>query len=264
MDEAWVCCEQNKCAAINSHVKTPIKVVPMPADITKYEKPYKPLDIPELKDKFVFYFIGEAIPRKNLQALLKAFHIEFAPHEQVALCIKTSLPGMNPVDCGKMVQNLSMDVKKNLKLYPDPESYHKEVVITSHMSEKDIMRLHATCDCFVMPSHGEAWSIPAFDAMAMGNTPLVTMGLGCDDFIGLAGFRVKASSSPVFGMTSTFDNLCCGNESWWDISVENLQECMRYVFEKDLSATRQVGNDRAQEFSYKAVGEKMKGLLSCP
>ena len=47
-----------------------------------------------------------------------------------------------------------------IKSYPDRVDYY--------ISEEDIYSIHSSCDCFVMPSYGEAWCIPAFDAMGFG------------------------------------------------------------------------------------------------
>jgi glycosyltransferase involved in cell wall biosynthesis len=277
MDEAWVCCEQNRTASLNSNVTVPIQVVPIPCNIEKYEHPYEPLPIPELKDKFVFYFIGEAIKRKNLPALLKAFHTEFDPSEPVALCIKTSLPGISPGQCGEVIQQLCLDIKKNLKLYPDVGAYHKEVVITSPMNEEDLMRLHAMCDCFVCPSYGEAGSIPAFDAMAMGKTPIVTDYTGMIDFvldeietgpdgehdIVECGCVCFSREEPVFGMIETFDNLYTGRETWQSIHVGHLSEEMRRMYENADARQRCSDNgiNAAYQYTYGQIGNQIKGLL---
>ena len=64
-----------------------------PVDITKFDKEHNKLPhIPT--DTFNFYFIGEYIERKNLDALIVAFHREFDRREPVNLIIKTNSGGM--------------------------------------------------------------------------------------------------------------------------------------------------------------------------
>ena len=58
LDEGWVSCQQSLDASIYSGVKIPLKVFPIPTNISRFERSYEPLDIPEVKNSFVFYFIG--------------------------------------------------------------------------------------------------------------------------------------------------------------------------------------------------------------
>ena len=72
-----------------------VKIVNHASNLDKYRQSYEPFDIPHLKNKFVFYFIGELNKRKNLEALLKAFHLEFKRHEDVELVLKINIPGLS-------------------------------------------------------------------------------------------------------------------------------------------------------------------------
>ena len=74
MDEIWVPSEQNKQAAKNSGVTVPIEVVPHSLDISSYSNT-DGARVQEMENSFTFGFVGEFIERKNLRALLRAFHI---------------------------------------------------------------------------------------------------------------------------------------------------------------------------------------------
>lgn len=264
MDEAWVPCIQNQIASIDSYVKTPIKVVPVPADISKYQKTYEKANIPHLKDKFVFYHIGEVNRRKNLFTLVKAFHLEFEPQEPVALVIKGTVPGASPADTERHIAEICNSTKRSLKLYNKLEVYHGEIIISKRLTEEEMMGLHASCDCYVSPSYGEAWNIPAFDAMAMGKTPICTDVGGPSDFIrDDAGWLVPWKPEPVFGMEGTFNDIYVGNEDWAAIDVYELRKSMREAFEhrglREIKA--EIGMARAVEYSQQAVGMQMRNLL---
>ena len=183
MDEAWVTNRQMITAAENSHVATPLAVVPVPCDTAKYSKEYDIIELPGGDNLFRFYFLGEFSRRKNVMALLKAFHLEFRPTDKVQLVIKANIPGRTTTQAERIIRETCGKVKNALKIYRNPGMYHDEVVLTQRFTEEQIMRLHHTCDCFVMPSHGEAWCIPAFDAMAMGKTPICTNIGGPTDFL---------------------------------------------------------------------------------
>ncbi len=257
MDEVWVINEQMKDAAIKSGVKRKISVVPHTLQIEKFQREYKLLKgLQKYKDeeKFIFYFIGEPTRRKNLAAILKAFHTEFDVSEPVELLIKTS---------GQFedAEKFCNDLKAGLKLNRTKD----EIIVTEQLTDEEMMSLHAHCDCLVAPSYGEAWSIPAFEAMAHGRTPIVTgWGGPCDFLSNKEGWMVHYMLEPAFGMNDSFQDLYTGNELWASIDIPHLKECMRECYsnaglrkEKSLN-----GIARAYDFSYENVGNLMKGILN--
>ena len=265
LDEGWVSCQQSLDASIYSGVKIPLKIVPIPSDISRFERTYSPLDIPEIENTFTFYFIGEAIRRKNLVALIKAFHLEFSPNELVSLVIKTNKSNLSSEECYKHISEMCSQVKNNLKLYKNIDDYSKEIIITQRLSDEQMMGLHASCDCFVMPSFGEAWCIPAFNAMGFGKTPICTNVGGMSEFLkGGGGFLVEGNSEPVFGMTETFHDIYTGRENWCSIDIRYLQSEMRYVYDSyshddsEYMKIKDHGRKSVYNYSYQTVGELMK------
>jgi glycosyltransferase involved in cell wall biosynthesis len=128
------------------------------------------------------------------------------------------------------------------------------------------MNLHYTCDCFVMPSFGESWCIPAFDAMAMGKTPICTNIGGMADFIGgktPGGWLVSGYDEPVFGATDTFGDLYTGYEQWRYISINELRKAMRQVYKNEAIRKERSENGMANAYNYSLtnVGNIMRELL---
>ena len=268
LDEAWVINNPSTPASLESGINIPIKVIPHASNVRKFDKKYNPLDAPELLNNFVFYFIGDLTLRKNLPALLKAFHLEFGTNENVELLIKTSQYGLGPDQCAEKVRDICTQVKKNLKLYDSLENYKEELIVTDRLSEEEVYRLHTSCDCFVMPSYGEAWCIPAFDALGFGKTPICTDVGGMADFLKNKGASlVPGVSEPVFGMTDTFDDIYTGQEDWTRIDIRKLQSEMRRVYEtyksdeESYAELQKAGVEAAKEFSYEKVGQIIKDEL---
>jgi glycosyltransferase involved in cell wall biosynthesis len=163
MDEAWVVNHQAKLASEDSGVRKPIHVVAQPCDISKFRRSYNELPFKQVvRDKFIFYTIGETNRRKHLDALIKAFHIEFSPEEPVELLIKTTPVGVRGA---QEIAHQCNEIKQYLKLYPSIEHYKQEIIIVDHWSDEKVAQLHNMCDCFVSASYGEAWCIPAFEAL---------------------------------------------------------------------------------------------------
>ena len=263
MDEAWVPNQDMIQNAVASKICAPIHVIPHACDVSRYQKSYEPLDIGYIKDKFVFYYIGEVNRRKNIPALIKAFHVEFGIHEDVALVLKAHLPGKSVKDSESHLKFMCDGIKDGLKMYPNRSTYHNEVFISQRLTDEDIMRIHKTCDCFVSTSFGEAWCIPAFDAMAMGNTPICTRNGGPQDFLRGCGWLVDKRAEPCFGMTETFSEMYVGDENWDGISQSHLMSCMREAFEnsKVRKQFSQAGIAKAYDYSHLAVGLQMKAVL---
>ena len=268
MDHAVVINRQMEAAARYSGVTIPISVVPHATDITRFQRGYEPLErLKPLKDdgQFIFYTMGEFVRRKNLGALIKAFHTEFDPSEPVQLVIKSSKPGLAPNQCKAEIEKVCQDIKRALKLHGGKtDLYKQEIIITERLTEQGVMRLHSSCDVFVQPSYGEAWSIPAFDAMAMGKTPIVTGCTGYLDYVSDAtGWLVNCRPEPVFAADDTFADLFVGSETWSSADVMHLRQCMREAFvNRDLTKTKSTnGIAKAYDFSYKAVGQKLKEAL---
>lgn len=268
MDAVWTPCEQNYQAALASGVQRPLWVIPHATDVKRFERTYAPLPlVQKLRDdgKFVFYTVGEYHRRKNLSAVVKAFHLEFDPSEPVELIIKAGKPGLPP---GELYKHIAADcekVKVALKLYPTPAHYKHERIITERMTERELMALHVGCDCFVQVSFGEAWSIPAFDAMAFGKTPIVTGAGGYTEYVSdQTGWLVDSREEPVVGALETFAELYTGRETWAVADVKHLRRCMREAYEReDLRKEKALaGMRRAYDFSHAAVGGLMKKALA--
>ncbi len=264
MDESWVpnSFMANECAEksgiLNDHY-----IVPHAFDMQKYQKEYKKITIPELQNKFVFYYVGEMNRRKNIGAILKAFHLEFEINEDVGLLLKTHIPGATATESERAIQALSAKVKEGLKLYPDVNSYHQELFICDYLDDEDIMRIHATFDCFVSGTLGEAWGIPIFDAMAMGKTPICTNTGGPRDFLGDGGYLVDSRQEPCFGMVEGFPDLYVGNEHWDTPDINQIRMAMRSAYENKNGRLRRSrrGIENSYRYSYQEVGSIMRSVL---
>ncbi|MAF24385.1 hypothetical protein CL634_02185 [bacterium] len=268
MDEAWVINKDAEKASLNSNIKIPIRIIPHASDIFKFEKEYDPIDIPSGKDNFIFYFIGDMNKRKNLEAFVKAFHTEFDINEPASILIKTNSESLAPDQCAEAVRNLCMRIKRELKLHRDLNSYKEDYIITDYLTEENIYKLHNSCDCFVGPSYGEAWCIPAFDAMGFGKTPICTNTGGMKDFIGNGGVLVNGSKEPVYDMQNGFFDLNNAKENWTSININELRKAMRMIYNLHTSKNKRYfdmqknGLKNAKKYSHKKIGNLIKETLN--
>ena len=233
-----------------SGVNVPTYVVPHARDFSIYTENYEKLN--QIKQStspsdFIFYTIGEQKRRKNLTALLKAYFLEFSSDENVCLVVKTDHDEES--DFSKYCNSISsgLSIKKIPRVF----------CIKERLTNKAIYQLHNSCDAFVQASYGEAWSIPAFDAMGFGKTPIVTNCSGYKDYLNdKVGWLVDCKKEPVFGQERIANGIYHGSEYWWSIDIEDLRRKMRecYAMEDVRKSKATVALDRAYEFSHEKVG----------
>lgn len=262
MDEAWVSCDHNRDASIESGVTVPVRAVPVPCDVTRFERSYAPHPIrDELPDSFLFYFIGDASVRKNLPALITAFHLEFHRDEPVELVLKASIRGLGADESRRRLREEFARVKASLNLYADPSLYKDELIVSERLSDEGVMRLHASCDCFVSASHGEGWGLPAFAAMAMGKTPILPDYSANPSYSN--GWLVPGRMEPVTRMQDAHGDLYTARQEWFSVDVSALRAAMRAAYEDVEQRTQRAtaGMLRAYDFSYERVGGTMRRMI---
>jgi len=190
--ECWVPCEQNR--AMLAACGVPSVVVPHPYDP---EAPVLRLVERKAATSPRLYFIGRWEPRKAPHELVGAFLREFAPGEATltikhgsALCID-AYP--RPED--------------SLKLWlDDPEvramgwtaSNASAVTIRGgHVRQDQILALHFHNNIYCQVGHGEAWSLPAFDAKLAGNLLVHVPYGGTADYASEEDVSVDYAMGPV-------------------------------------------------------------------
>lgn len=272
MDEVWVANHTSKNALEEDGFKTPVKVIHHTCDMSKYKKRYAELSIPEIENTFKFYYVGDFNDRKNLESVVTCFHSEFDKTDDVALVLKINKFGESPTEITQAMDKLTTSIKTKLRIHRKPESYLKDIIISDMLSSDDILALHNYCDCFVCPSHGEAWSIPSFDAMAFGNTPICSNFGGPKEFISESDWRTGHLINGVYSCCkcsdAAFEDLFTGKEYWFQPCEMQIRESMRKAYESwkknpiiYTNRNRSTGLKQAEKFSYDKIGKLMKELI---
>ncbi len=264
LDEVWVSTNKEKEYLQDSGITTPIEIVKMPIDFSKLDAEPEPYLIPNMEDCFVFYFVGEYTHRKNLMSMITAFHREFGRSEQVRLLIKATRSQMDAQELAGMMKNSILDHKHSLRLYRNEEAYHQEFIITEYITDGQMRSLHEQCDCMIMPSRGESVNRPLMDAMYMGNMAIGTSGTGMDDILGDAGWLVNSYETPVITVDPPFQEYYTARETWREIDIIHLQQCMREAFEadtKEREVRAKLGQQILSAHSYGAVSKRMEELV---
>ena len=272
MTEIWVPNQDLLDSLKNDKIKIPVKLIHHTFDINKYTQKYPDINITEADGHFKFYYIGDLNDRKNIETIITCFHSEFDKSENAILIIKVKKFAKNPDELKGIVDNLIVNIKNSLRMYNNIEEYKKDITITADASEENIYSIHQHCDCFVGPSHGEAWSIPSFEAMAFGNTPICSEFGGTKEFITSnenTGKCVGGVYSVCKCSDAAFPDIFTGREFWFQPCEKQIRSQMRKYYEqykedpiKYKREAKIAGLESAKRFSYEAIGNKMKEILS--
>jgi glycosyltransferase involved in cell wall biosynthesis len=265
MDEVWVPNKNLMDNLINDGLNKKIRVVHHASNISRMIHPDTKFTFPG-NNNFKFYYIGELNDRKNVESIIRSFHSEFANFEPVSLVLKIKKHGVSSSDLTKYCESICTTIKKELRMYKDDSSYHKELIIADDINDQHIEILHNSCDCFVAPSHGEGWSIPAFDAMRYGKTPICSNEGGPREFIDKDN---KNTGTLINGIYSTcnhsdpaFMDIFTGREDWFIPSEYEIKKAMRFYYENRNNIDRKAGLRMAEKFSYKTIGNTIRDILN--
>ena len=164
MDEIWVPTEWDKKKFKKAGVQVPIYIIHQGIDPNYFHPDYAPMKV-DAKESFKFVCNASWFPRKNLRNLIIAFQSEFARKEDVCLILKT-------IDLG-----LNKGIEKELADIPKSKMSANVYVKEEDMPDSHMPSLYTMADCFVLPTHGEGWGLPMFEALACG-IPVITTGYG--------------------------------------------------------------------------------------
>ncbi len=259
MDQIW---GPNRCGFADT------KIIPIPTDVTKYEKDYP---IPEYipRNTFNIYFIGECISRKNIESLIIAFHTAFSRKDDVNLIIKTNKNvGISNKDLFSLLRDEINQIKMNLGMYANLRLYRQEILVAGAVPEEELYGIHQGCHMLIVPSSGESQCMPYLDAVGFGNLIGTVKGTGPSNIFRHFPNRVPIESDyePIYCLEKPVKTLYTGNEMWYKPSVASIAEAMNtgYMLYKavDGKKDRPKNEEVKNTFSYTAVGEKINEYLS--
>lgn len=231
MDMIIVPCRFNSVVLRNCGVKKPIAICHPPFNLDLYKRDYKPLDIPEFKNKKIYYNICQLSSKKGIDVLLKAYFRAFfdIPNE-VLLVLKVFLGMIDRSNDEAIVLDMINRIKQNLRLPVD--KYPGIYLITDLIDDELIYRLHKSADVYVCSSRGEGWGIPPFEALAMGNILISHNWGGLADFVTPHNsVMYQANQSIVFNNPHPDPFLYTGLEDWAEPNDHQLMVSLRSVHE---------------------------------
>lgn len=117
-------------------------------------------------DKFSLFALASLVPSKGIMDLVEAIKILFS--RGIDLCLKVG-------GAGPLAKLINREISR----------YHLQhkLVLLGQLSPHQALSQYQSCDCFVMPSHHESFSVVLLEALACGKPLIATACGGPTDII---------------------------------------------------------------------------------
>lgn len=173
-------CQSLVDSAKKAGVQVPIVPINATLDTNEWTPKGPILRTNETPADFVkFLFIGNFIPRKNLEDLLLGFNVAFENTKDVVLTIKTWATGNDSQAKKNVIDGIKFLNSKATGLSFKP----KTNLIVDVLSEEQIISLIRGSDAYVSVSKGEAFDLPMVQAMALEKLVVATRFLAHKDYL---------------------------------------------------------------------------------
>lgn len=173
-------CNSLVSSAIKAKINVPIIPVNATLDVDSWTPEGPITNISEIPPGTIkFLFIGNFIPRKNLEQLLTGFACAFEGYTDVALIIKT-WSSSNDAN-GK--KHISDSIRHLYNKTTGLSSKPKVSVITDILDEDQMISLIRGCDVYTSVSKGEGFDLPMMQAMALEKLIVTTRFLAHSDYL---------------------------------------------------------------------------------
>ncbi|RKN85330.1 glycosyltransferase family 4 protein [Paenibacillus ginsengarvi] len=250
-DELWLQCSFNLVSFRGSGVHVPLVLMPNFFDVGEYDPEGERLPLPA-SESFLFLSVFDLQQRKGYDVLLEAFLNEFGPEDSVGLVVKVR--GEN--DAAKLEAIISGHPKARKE---KPPVY----IIGQMLSVQELRSLYRACDAFVLPTRGEGWGRPFFEAMLMELPAIGTNWSGQTEFM-REGNSYLVDVERLIRIENNEHSMFNGHY-WAEPSLGDLQKKMRYVAEhrQEAKATgRAARKQLLEQYSLDLLTERVVKALN--
>jgi glycosyltransferase involved in cell wall biosynthesis len=169
MDEVWTPSRWGVEVFRQAGVTRPLRSMPLGFDPARF-RPGLPAH--RIAGRCTFLSVFEWGERKAPELLLRAFAAAFTARDDVALVLR-----VNNFDG-------DVDVPGEIARLGLPADAPPVLLLLNHQVRADELgSLYCSADCFVLPTRGEGWGMPALEAMACGLPVIATAWSGLTEFL---------------------------------------------------------------------------------
>lgn len=189
---------------------------------------FYPRPEPRPFDSPYILFVGSEHPRKNLAALLKAFHkVKWDRRFRELKLVKVGKAGGKEFDFRaetlKSIQSLGLA---------------DEVVFTDFVSEEMLANYYSHAECLVLPSLYEGFGWPPLEAMACGCPAIVSNVASLPEITGDAALKIKPHDSD--SLTSAIAMILTNQRLKQELVSKGVERAKRFTWERTAEETLRV------------------------
>ena len=174
VDEVWACSRHLRDGYLASGLDPDlVRVVPHGVDPERFRPGLEPLPLPGVPGGYRFLFVGGLLWRKGIDLLLDAYRAAFTARDDVTLVIK---------DFGRGGPYQPQEAEERVRAMAADPSGPRVAFLRDRLSDDEIPRLYASCDCLVHPYRGEGYGLTVAEGMAAGLPVIVPEGGSTADF----------------------------------------------------------------------------------
>lgn len=214
---------------IADHLKVPKEKIAVthlaPRSVFKPLPPQQTLEARQrlkIADEFIL-FVGTIEPRKNLQALIRAFsEIQRTNGRNIQLVI-AGREGWLMDEFYSLIHSSELD---------------ELVRFTGYLSDEDLCALYSSCAVFVYPTLYEGFGLPPLEAMSCGAAVVTSDIPVMRESVGEAAVRVDPNS--VTGLAQAITNVLENPGMREQLSQAGIEQAGRFTWERTAAQTLEV------------------------
>lgn len=220
----------------------------------------------EPQDDGVFTFLHHNAYefRKGWEYVLEAFTSEFTEKDKVHLIMKArerkESVWLSPKE-GRLTESEWAFKRDNPKGYLEQrlKIQHPQITeLIGHLTDEEMVHMNAKADCFVAPAKGEGWSLPPFEAMAMGIVPIIPEK-GCFTEWLNRDCMLTVRSNGYLRTSPRYPG------HMYSVSVRDLRKKMRWVYENqgEIKRMGRIGSEYIHNnFNWNKIGNDLYKLVT--
>jgi glycosyltransferase involved in cell wall biosynthesis len=185
-----------------------LKILPLGVDSDFFTPEGEKMVLEKTEGRFVFLSVGEWVPRKGFDLLLRAFAREFSVHDDVCLVLRchSNSSDYDPRGAGIAKSIAGIVRQEKRKNAPRVE------LISQTLAASGMPSLYRSAQCFVQATRGEGWNMPVFEALACGVPVITTNWSAHTDYLGQdTAYLIEIEGMEAVPFSgSSLDNLYLG------------------------------------------------------
>ena len=186
----------------------------------------------DLKNKFVFSFLGGIEPRKGTIYLIRAMKKVVEKIENAVLVI-AGTKGI--IDYSEYQENFYKEFKEL--------NIENHVKIIGRVSEEDLPKLYKASDCFVFPSLCEGWGLAPMEAISCG-TPVISSNIECiKEFLINEKNALLVEPEDSLNLADAMIRIFNDGDLRKNLNIEGRKTALNYSWEKTAKDTEQLYYD---------------------